>query len=177
MYVFAYMYICAPHVSSAWRGQKRATNSPELKLKTITSCHMSAGNQIWVLWMTTAEPCLLPQLLKCRHALSYRYALLCLALNGSIYCTHITHTFPLDARHLGADNIFPLINFSIQEELEVPSSEADLSEIMFSWVWFWAWERLGSFPYDRALSHGQGEAYIWQLVPYWVIPFLCSWFW
>lgn len=37
------------HACSAWRGQKKASDSLELELQTIVSCHVGARNQTLIL--------------------------------------------------------------------------------------------------------------------------------
>lgn len=65
--------------------------------------------------LSTAEPSLLPLAFHLQSSclsfssvsthsvtgMHHRACLLSLTLNGSIYCTHLTHTFPLDAGILG----------------------------------------------------------------------------
>jgi hypothetical protein len=49
---FGYIYVsvlcvCMP---GACGGQKRASDPLELELQMVVNCHVSSGNQIWVLW-------------------------------------------------------------------------------------------------------------------------------
>ena len=45
------MYICAPCVCNAYRGQKRASDPLKLELQTVLSHNVGAGNQTQVLGM------------------------------------------------------------------------------------------------------------------------------
>lgn len=44
------MFTCAPHACSGHRGRKRTLDCPGLRLEIVVSCHVGAGNQIWILW-------------------------------------------------------------------------------------------------------------------------------
>lgn len=45
-----YVWVCA-HESSAFSGQKRAPDSPELKLQTVVKGHVQGGH-----WETNSQP-------------------------------------------------------------------------------------------------------------------------